>query len=241
MLIRLLSDIHSEFDLDQGRGFCEQQDPTGVDVLVLAGDITVNHEETVFEVLSKKFKHILYVPGNHEYWHNHWQDTLMWASQLEIKYPNVKFLNNNIVNIDGRRFLGATLWTEEDQKNKHKEKFMNDFWMISGGASQFIYSENKKSEQFLRDNVEDGDIIITHHLPSYDAIVPRWQGNHLNCFFANNLDDILYSKKITWMWGHTHNSSYNVRLGNSVGYCNPRGYTPNGLNPEFDPKFIIDI
>jgi predicted phosphodiesterase len=46
--------------------------PTGVDVLVLAGDITMaRHYEdlaSVFKPLARKYRHILYVPGNHEYY-----------------------------------------------------------------------------------------------------------------------------------------------------------------------------
>lgn len=239
--IRLLSDLHTEFDFDHGRGFCEQQDPTGVDVLILAGDIVTEHNEIPFEILSKKFKNILYVLGNHDHWRKNWQKTFIWASQLETKYPGVRFLNNNIVELYGQRFLGTTLWTTEDPKNKHLERLMNDFWMIEGGASQFIYSENKKAVFFLEDNVIDGDVVITHHLPSWDAISDYWKGSNLNCFFANDLDHILYDKEATFLFGHTHDSTNNKKIGRSTLYCNPRGYTPSGLNREFNPKMIIGV
>ena len=57
---------------DGGAELIRELDPTGVDVLVLAGDITMARHyadlESVFNPLAKKYRHILYVPGNHEYY-----------------------------------------------------------------------------------------------------------------------------------------------------------------------------
>lgn len=238
--VRCISDLHDEFELDGGRAFYEAQDPTGVDVLILGGDITSDKKELAFQILSKKFKNILYVMGNHDFWRSHHQDTIIWAKQLEVKYPGVRVLDNNIVEIQGQRFLGGTLWTPEDKKSKHLERLMNDFWMINGGASQFIYSENVKTTKFLEDNVRDGDVVVTHHLPSWEAISDFWKGNSLNVFFANDLDHILYDKKVVWFHGHSHDSFDKV-IGHSRVIRNPRGYTPNGLNRGFRPNMIVEI
>lgn len=69
--IAYCSDLHLEF----GRLNIELPD---ADILLLAGDIYVNylfnkHDSTddvidFFTEISKKYKNIIYVPGNHEYY-----------------------------------------------------------------------------------------------------------------------------------------------------------------------------
>jgi predicted phosphodiesterase len=72
MKLQILSDLHLEMHADGGSGLIRELDPAGVDVLVLAGDITMARRyadlERVFKPLAKKYRHILYVPGNHEYY-----------------------------------------------------------------------------------------------------------------------------------------------------------------------------
>ena len=59
--------LHFEMHADGGAELIRELDPTGVDVLVLAGDITMaRHYEdlaSVFDPLARKYRHILYVPG----------------------------------------------------------------------------------------------------------------------------------------------------------------------------------
>ena len=72
MKLQIMSDLHFEMHADGGAGFIRELDATGVDVLVLAGDITMagQYEDlaSVFGPLAQKYRHILYVPGNHEYY-----------------------------------------------------------------------------------------------------------------------------------------------------------------------------
>jgi predicted phosphodiesterase len=72
MKLQIMSDLHLEMHADGGAAFIRALDPTGVDLLVLAGDITMAQHyedlETVFEPLATKYHQILYVPGNHEYY-----------------------------------------------------------------------------------------------------------------------------------------------------------------------------
>jgi hypothetical protein len=72
MKLQSMSDLHLEMHADRGAEFIRSLDPTGVDVLVLAGDITMARQyedlENVFKLLARKYRHIRYVPGNHEYY-----------------------------------------------------------------------------------------------------------------------------------------------------------------------------
>ena len=43
-----------------------------------------------------------------------------------------------------------------------------------------------------------------------------------------------------WIHGHMHESSDYEIYGTRV-VCNPRGYAPNALTPDFQPYFVVEI
>lgn len=73
MKLLVLSDLHLEFYSEAGIShvigeICK----TEADVLVLAGDISIIREpiyKTIFQMFSENYKNVVYVRGNHEYWH----------------------------------------------------------------------------------------------------------------------------------------------------------------------------
>jgi predicted phosphohydrolase len=148
MRIRYVSDLHLEISRDNFRLDNKQKD----DVLVLAGDICclmdVYHAQDFMEdALStvmkdvyinfindccKKFKHVIMVLGNHDYWglqiqmqpdnphyflsNNPQADKSPIIYQhLAQKNANFHLLSGNSVFVDNVLFIGATLWT--DMKN----------------------------------------------------------------------------------------------------------------------------
>ena len=70
MKIRLLSDLHTEFRLPYKTH--PMSEYRGEDVLVLAGDIAsgaTNTADVIQHFLDQGFPKVVYVPGNHEYYH----------------------------------------------------------------------------------------------------------------------------------------------------------------------------
>jgi Icc-related predicted phosphoesterase len=43
-----------------------------------------------------------------------------------------------------------------------------------------------------------------------------------------------------WVHGHMH-ESYDYEVYGSRVVCNPRGYAPNALNPDFKPDLVMEI
>src|SRR5207248_2972323 len=93
-------------------------DPTGIDVLVLAGDITMaRHYEnlaSVFEPLATKYRHILYVPGNHEFYKSSPKQVARNLAKLVTEVPQVVIPQNEIAVIEGQRFIAGTMWFRAD-------------------------------------------------------------------------------------------------------------------------------
>lgn len=100
--------------------------------------------------------------------------------------------------------------------------------------------------QFSKDAEASGKVrktvVITHHLPSFDSVVERYQDDLLSACFASNVDH-LFGKCDLWVHGHTHDSLDYVKNGTRV-VCNPRGYSRYEQDIEnygFDPKLVIEI
>lgn len=102
MRIQVFSDIHLEFY----RSFPRIPPAPDTDILVLAGDIgTLEKEALLRDFLgycSANWKHVLYVPGNHELYHSRKTHGSIIGRLREITslFPNVHFLVNNKVTID---------------------------------------------------------------------------------------------------------------------------------------------
>lgn len=239
MRIQLLSDIHTEFHADGGKTFIQSLDPSGVDVLVLAGDIATEHTlEPVLQQFKELYPEVVFVCGNHEYYNSSKEriDTILSRAQA----AGVHVLENSSVTINGKRFIGCTMWFESRPDNFRYEHGMNDFHVISNFRS-WVYGANKDSIHFLKNSVREGDVVVTHHLPSYACVDPKYQGSQLNRFFACEMRSLIELKQpACWLFGHTH-ESVNLEIGNTKLLCNPFGYVGREENPNFSDKFIITV
>src|SRR5579862_7134366 len=98
MKLQIMSDLHLEMHADQGAALLASLDPTDVDVLVLAGDITSARDypalRNVFEPLAGKYRHVLYVPGNHEYYKTSPEVVALNLARLADQVPGVVVPDN---------------------------------------------------------------------------------------------------------------------------------------------------
>ncbi len=256
MNIRILSDLHLEFG-----GW--RPPPCDEDVVVLAGDI---HEGRAGIAWARKYfrnRPIIYVPGNHEYYGRD-LDEIRNGLREGGRTHNVHVLDCDEVVIDGVRFCGATLWTDFELNGSDPKTVetamrccqagMTDFHVIrrwGGGlrpedTREIHRAQRDWLQRALADCTSFGEgfagptVVVTHHAPCARSIAPRFAGDALNPAFANNVTDLMGSQVALWVHGHMHNSSDYVERGTRV-VCNPRGYVPHGLNPNFDPALIIEV
>ncbi len=74
--------------------------------------------------------------------------------------------------------------------------------------------------------------VVTHHMPSFSLISPRYADNPLNICFASNCEKLMLPNVKAWIYGHTHNACSGM-FGNTLVACNSRGY-PHESIPGFD-------
>jgi hypothetical protein len=154
---------------------------------------------------------------------------------------NITFMDNDVADFGGVRFLGTTLWTDyrlelnrtQRQLMETAELRINDHYRIRVGDGKFTaqqaLAEHEKSRAWLEQELSkpyDGKtVVISHHGPHRLSVHPRYIGEALNAAFVSNLSELL-PKAALWIHGHVHDSfDYSV-LGCRV-VANPAGYARN--------------
>jgi len=243
MKVQIVSDLHVEFHQDQGSGFFQSLDPGGVDVLIVAGDLAIDLRGMLFEslvALGRRFKNVVYVPGNHEYYHSDRKKVRKVLDRVESAMSNVFPLDMNTVTIDGQRFIGHTLWFKDTVQARVGQKHISDFQMIGGDFGEWVYKENGKVRKWFMKSIHKDDIVVTHHLPSLKCSGQHWHRSVLQPYFVCPMDTTIGSKKpLVWVYGHTHDS-HDLLIGDTRMICNPFGYAAQRENPKFNERLVLD-
>ena len=243
MQVQVMSDLHVEFRRDHGREFFKGLPETDADVLVLAGDIGLaGLEDSLADGLgfaAERFKHVVCVSGNHEYYHGSPTVVTAVMDRLMAKHKNLHWLNKSACMIDGQRFLGATLWFPEPNPLAQK-RALNDFHYIKG-FEPWVYEEHHAAVKYLTANIEASDIVVTHHIPTGAVVAQRLRGSRLSEFYASNTLslDVVGTPKM-WFYGHTHDSSEQV-VGGTRLVVNPCGYHGRETNPNFRTDLVFEV
>ena len=244
LTLQVASDLHFEEHRDGGRSFINSMDPEGVDILALVGDIYSARFATqvreLFTLLAAKYPRILYVPGNHELWRCKPEEAMSSLRSALAPLPNVTLLNNQLFTINGRRFIGGPMWVPQwSPLSDYAASQFSDFKEIVD-FHPWVVRENTKFKTFLTKNLKAGDVVLTHYLPSFKSITPRYQGSETNPFFVCEMDQLILDRKPSlWLHGHTH-EPLDYQISGTRIVCNPFGY-PTMLNQAYNEKMLISI
>lgn len=154
MKVAVASDLHLEF------GDLDIQNTDSADVLILSGDICVaadldmrDRRQTemgfarhrserfheFFERCAANFPHVIYVMGNHEYYHSDFATALPEMRRKLAHLSNLYILEREIKVIDDVTFIGGTLWTDMNNIDTltlyHMRTMMNDFRVITNSTT----------------------------------------------------------------------------------------------------------
>jgi predicted phosphodiesterase len=250
--IRISSDIHLEsfYGTPAAKlvdNFIPVDERDSESVLVLAGDISSRPDQAAqfIKQLEDRFIKVIYVFGNHEMYHHVYNDLPDQMFEQFRKYgvQNTLCPGNDVKSfvIDGVKFIAGTLWGECSHRPDYnqdiqrgiadfeyirvREHGRDDYRMtpaymrrISGEHRQLIRNELARAN-------EDKVIVVTHHLPTYDAVSMRFRTSTVNGAFVNNCDDIVEPNCAPnmWIFGHTHDHQEFVKDG-ILYVANPCGY-----------------
>ena len=234
MRIRVLSDLHREFGhvaLPEAKA----------DVVVLAGDIDRGVRGVGWARATFPEVPVLYVAGNHEHY-----DERIGRLHEKLREAaagsNVRILEDEVFELGGYRFFGATLWTDFNLFGDRlmamaaagaKERGMNDYRKIrreDAGKLQprhtaMLHADSRLAlTQFLESGDPRRSMVITHHAPSLRSVPADKHADPITAAYASNLDELIAAKgPAIWIHGHIHHSRDYV-LGKTRIVNNALGY-----------------
>ena len=282
MKVALCSDLHLEFE------DINLKNTEGAEVLILSGDIMIaedlhNHPEMDYGMYSSvnladlgrrqavalrfrdflrrvsfQFPHVIYVAGNHEFYHGKWKASIDHLREECAKFSNVYFLENDVKVINEVSFIGATLWTDcnkGDPLTLHAlSDMMNDYRIIRN--DEHGYSKLRPAhtmhrhqqtlsylKQVLADMKDNKVVFVGHHAPSALSVHDRYKHNvHyvMNGGYHSDLSEFIIDHPQIKLWTHGHmHDPFDYVIGETRVVCNPRGY--KGHDPQadvFELKFL---
>ena len=227
------------------------------DVCVVAGDLC-NGPAAGVRWLAENIAHAMpcvYVAGNHDFYDGSIREGLEEGRRAAKGFSSVHFLENDVVNICGVRFLGATLWTDyriEGQQHlamSHARRRMNDHQRIAlqlkpwkRFVPEAAYRFHQDSRLFLAAALTADPmttVVVTHHAPHRNSIPERLRGDLLNAAYASDLTDVIQAgRPAFWIHGHFHEAC-DYWVGSTRVVCNPRGYGDG--SGSFNPQMVVAV
>jgi len=209
---------------------------------------------------SSQFPHVVYIAGNHEFYHGKFYAGLDYLRAECANYPNVYFLECDTKIIDDVVFVGGTLWTDMnkgDPLTQHAiQGMMNDFRIIRNDkrdyarmSPQDVIERHLKTKQYielvLKNHVDQRCVVVGHHSPSFQSVHPQYaHENLMNGGYHSDLSEFILDHPQIKLFthGHTHHA-FDYTIGETRIVCNPRGYETAGYSEDtgWDPNKIIEV
>ena len=273
MKLAICSDLHLEF----GDIILRNE---GADVLILGGDIMTAQELHDFKAddvkfadeltrrataeryrdflarCSSEFPHVIYIAGNHEFYHGKYPDAYNYLEEECKAFNNVYFLEQRSKQICDVTFIGSTLWTDMNDSDRNTllivQEMMNDYRIIRNSDRNYArltpldtVARHKNTLKFIKSVVDSNPnkkyVVIGHHAPSKKSIKPRYEEDvEVNGAYSSNLEDFISARPQIILWTHGHMHSYHDYIvGNTRIVCNPRGYIGyESQAEEFTLKYV---
>lgn len=210
------------------------------------------------ERVSHAFPYVVYVAGNHEFYHGKWVKSLEILRNICSKFPNIHFLEQESVKINDVTFIGGTLWTDMnkgDPITMHSvSSMMNDYRVIKNDAVGYVslrpahtVDRHRNMVKFIKQQIEAAPnekfVVVGHHTPTKLSIHERYTADYtMNGAYSSDLSDLILDHPQIKLWtcGHVHHAHW-YYMGDTLVVCNPRGYTTEAHLSEFNPSLVIDL
>jgi predicted phosphodiesterase len=200
--------------------------------LALAGDI--GHPQQLaplFAWAAPQWDRIFYVAGNHEYYGASYEERFQELQELVKPYENLHFLHPSspsfFCEAENVTVVGSTLWSEVSPFGAWKS--VADYKAIQGATVENLNVLHRAEKAALASEIrawtDKGAQIcaITHHLPSFRLIHPRFAFSTVNDCFASASDALLRPPVRLWIYGHSHACSHKV-INKVLCVSNAKGY-----------------
>jgi len=262
MKIRIYSDIHLDSYLNWDDVWyppfrADDKETT----LLLCGDLWVganfisnNDGVSWIQALSRRFKQVLVVLGNHDYWSCKDYLTIVGGGKkcnerlAQLGITNVKVLDCDVHQDGDVLFVGCTLWTDLNKEDPltvfNLQTFMKEADMTAvfdeDDKAWSRYSPDKwlrthyRHRQYLKMIIEQNRdkkiVVMTHHVPAYELNDPHFASRvgpwaSRNGYYLSDLTDLIMDNPHVKYWFYGHVHYQNVmQIGETTCINNCVGY-----------------
>ena len=116
-------------------------------------------------------------------------------------------------------------------KNDKELLTASDIRMMHAQSKEYIERSSKSSGKAV--------LIMTHHLPSYQMILPIYEGSAYKSYYASDLDYLFKEPVIAWVCGHSH-GFYKKLINGIPCIMNGLGY-PSEPRRGADLNYVIEF
>lgn len=253
----LISDLHVET-------WPEPFDWTGMPtstLAVVAGDISRDRQVVVDTLrhLGECYRAVMYIDGNdeHRYSLHDLGESYNTLFEEIQDIPNVIYLQDNAVVIDGVGFIGTNGWWAFDFDNadsyEHSRQWFIERYQVDPVAAVNVEGMAMQDAKYLCSSIKRVQrhqdikslVVVTHTVPDVMLVEHdvELEGSHrLNCTGNSHLIKSVVEdtegKIDTWCFGHYHSDIDQIRQGiRFVNNCRGRGNTPWSKSV-YNPKRI---
>ncbi|OGT53922.1 MAG: hypothetical protein A3F17_02870 [Gammaproteobacteria bacterium RIFCSPHIGHO2_12_FULL_41_15] len=260
MKIAVHSDLHEDVYPNEESFLTVFDELPAVDVVILAGDC---HRAADYIQFADKIRqrqqaqYAIIIAGNHEFYHCELHQGIQLMRDDAANNPHVFYLENDVLQIDGVDFIGATLWTNFEifgADNKaaaiveagavmldYRRVRFNDAMLVAEDTVSLFNHSYAWLHQQLQTPGADRRIVITHHAPSAKCLSPKYADLLSSAAFASDLEkDIMQSEINYWIYGHTHYSQQ-IDISETMLVSNARGYMLEQGVTGYRSDFVIEI
>jgi predicted phosphodiesterase len=286
MKIAVASDLHLEF------GDIDITNDSQADVLILSGDICVaadldmrDRRQTesgfaryrserfheFFERCAANFPHVIYIMGNHEYYHSDFATELGEVRRKLAHLNNLYILEREIKVIDDVTFIGGTLWTDMNNQDSltlyHMRTMMNDFRVIQNSTTPVHFrtsegefrtrvakfspedavTEHVKMKQYIQRVVQGNHdtkyVVVGHHSPSRLSTHEMYKNDTImNGGYSSDMDEFIVDRPQIKLWTHGHtHHPFDYMIGETRIVCNPRGYVGHEVRADEFTLLTVEV
>jgi predicted phosphodiesterase len=194
------------------------------DVLVVAGDVWEGDARRALEFCSALAggKPVVFVMGNHEFWHGELQQEREVARRA-ARDLGITLLDDSEAVVAGVHFVGGTLWGDGLETGQPITVPGDGLKrLITGADAAILHGRTRGVIEAAMARPRDAPlVVVTHHAPSGLAALTD------------------SGQAAVWVHGHVHGTIDTTRPGGTRISCNAAG--PGFFNLAFRDDWVIEI
>ena len=224
-----------------------------------------------FERCAANFPHVIYIMGNHEYYHSDFATALTDVRRKLAHLSNLDIMERDVKVIGDVTFIGGTLWTDMNNSDPltlyHMRTMMNDFRVITNSTTPVHFktsegefrtrvgkfspedavTEHVKMKQYIQSVVQGNHdtkyVVVGHHSPSRLSTHEMYKNDTvMNGGYSSDMDDFIQDHPQIRLWTHGHtHHPFDYVIGETRIVCNPRGYVGHEVRADEFTLLTVEI